>query len=575
MADGNLGQDDIDRMLAEMGAGEPAAPAKPPEPPPPAQPAAAAAPSADASGPLGQDQIDALVAQATESTAPKPSAASTATGQLGQDEIDKLLADLDPATRAHAAPGQTGRLSQDHIDKLLGDLEVPGGGQDSEVAKASVSKTGQPAAKPAEPAAAAKAPAAAEASAAKGASAEGPLSQDDIDKLLSQLGASTKSIGAEKTGTVKAAEAATAKPTRTVPPAPAPVEAKPKDAEQTASLTPEEIDRIVAKQAESPPGHDSEAVIAQSDIDALVKQLASATGAHDAENVADAIANRAEDIDRVQAEAAAAEASPELTKDAVDVNGVLGHTASTTTGLATPHGMATVATVATFEWRFAQWLLAAAVLFLCFCTGALIVLTGSVRQLSGELRAEREAEHPAVDGYADKLRLALAKLDEADEAERARGVRWMEELKRQHPERAADVGLALARHFRSREAWRRASDEYGAALEVMGGIADDPRILLEQADCQARLGDETGAVRTIYALLAGESRWLAERTADGRPAPEIDRNRQAVADAYLVLGRLLARGPAAVASQISGPASPSPAAAAGEPAAHAGHGGEH
>jgi hypothetical protein len=324
---------------------------------------------------------------------------------------------------------------------------------------------------------------------------------------------------------------------RKIPPAPEPVVSASRGADATQALSPEEIDRIVAKQGAGDAASDSEAEIAQSDIDALVKQLAQATGAPEAQEVADAIVGKAADIDRMQEEAA--QPSPELTRDAVDVNSVLGRTASTTSVHAMP-GAVAVATVATVEWRAAKWLLAAAVLLLGLCSGALIVLTASVGSLTGELRAARAVEQPAADGYAERLRLALAKLEERDEAERARGVRWMEDLKRQHPERGADIAIALARHFRSRQAWRRASEEYGAAIEA-GGSADDPRVLLEQADCLARIEDLGGAIRTVYSLLAGESRWLAERDAAGRANPHLERNRQAVADAYLVLGRLLSR----------------------------------
>lgn len=604
MADANLGQDDIDRMLAEMGVGDqaatapaavPPAPAPVPEPVPVPVPVApvpvASVPPApveapgqpvapgSGSGTLDSTQIEALVAQATVATVKQPAspaAASTASGQLGQDEIDKLLADLDPATRQHAGGNQTGHLSQENIDKLLSELNMPGGGEDSEVVP--TTKTRERQMKASGPAAATKTTAKAStvsqkpASASASASGEGPLSQDDVDKLLAQLGATSSPIGAAKidpvTGAVASASATAAEPprsTRTVPPAPAPVEAQTRQTELTATLSAEEIERIVAKQNDAPPGHDSEAVIAQSDIDALVKQLATATGSPDGTEVANAIAGKTADIDRIQAEAeAAAGPLPEMTADAVDVNGVLGRTAATSS-LAVPTAPITtisgVATVATFEWRAAGWVLIAAVLALAVSVGALIMLTRSVRQLSDEIRAEREIEHPTVDTYAEKLGLALAKLAEADEAECARGVRWMEELKRDNPEHAAEVGVALARNFRSREAWRRAADEYAAALELRGGLAEDPRILLEQADCQARLGDESGAVRTIYALLAGEERWLAERSSDGRPTPERERNRQAVADAYLVLGRLLVRIPT-VAARTAAPVREASATAA-------------
>lgn len=600
MADGNLGQDDIDKMLSELGADgakpaapPPPAPASPPPPPAPAPVAASPAPAkpAAAGEALDQDAIDALIAQATEAVSGTPKAAPAVTsggggGHLDQNEIDKLLADLDPQSRktnASAASAAT-HLDQKDIDRLLSELDVSTGGSASEVlpatsrAPGSKSKpavaAGTPAPLPAAATApvaataatatatAAKPPPAAPAAGAK-ATAEGPLSQDDIDRLLSELGAPASSVGADKKA-VAVSEAP--RQGRTVPPAPIPVDPAPKTADATQALSADEIDAIVAKQgAAAPPGSESEAVIAQSDIDALVKQLAQATGSPEANEVAEAIAGKAADIDRIQAEAAAP-TGPELTRDAVDVNSVLGRTASTASLHAQPVAMMSVATVGVGEWRWGQRLLAAAVLFLCVCSGALILLTLRVADLSTELRAAREVEHPLDDGVADRLRLALAKLGESDEAESARGVRWMEELKRQHPDRAADVGIALARHFRRREAWRRAADEYGAALETAAGV-DDPQVPLEHADCLTRLGDDAGAIRQVYTLLAAEARWTAERDAEGRPVPGLERNRQAIADAYLMLGRLLARDGAAapVATQA-----PSAEAQAHAPAAPAG-----
>lgn len=593
---GPLGQDDIDAMLAAMGAGDApaaAAPAPAPAAASPSSPAEAAAPTperpappsghgtSDATAQLGRDDIDKLLERASEvvtGTHTKPTAAGPGSGHLDQTEIDKLLADLDPHSRARTASASSsgGHLSQESIDNLLSELDVAPGSSSEVTASAAPAKPATAAARapaqaaPAAPPAAPAAPPAAPAPAAgsTGDKPEGPLSQDDIDALLAQLGAPSTSIQAGKAASKPGATTVDAAPPpsgevpsrRKVPPAPEPVVSASRAADATQALSPEEIDRIVAKQATGDAPSDSEAEIAQSDIDALVKQLAQATGAPEAQEVADAIVGKAADIDRMQEEAS--QPSPELTRDAVDVNSVLGRTASTTSVHAMPGSLA-VATVATVEWRAAKWLLAAAVLLLGLCSGALIVLTASVGSLTGELRAARAVEQPAADGYAERLRLALAKLEERDEAERARGVRWMEDLKRQHPERGADIAIALARHFRSRQAWRRASEEFGAAIEA-GGSADDPRVLLEQADCLARIDDLGGAIRTVYSLLAGESRWLAERDAAGRANPHLERNRQAVADAYLVLGRLLSRRQGdALAVTAAKPAEPGPAPGGG------------
>lgn len=584
MPDGSLGQDDIDRMLAELGAdggkpsepaAKPAAPAAAPAATAQAPPAAPAAP-AEQSGALDQDAIDALIAQTAEAVADKPKTAAVTQsggGHLDQNDIDKLLAELDPQTRKHktadaGAGSASAHLDQKDIDRLLTELDVPTAGSASQGSRPATAVAAESAAKPA-PVVAAPAPAAPPASSAP-VKPEGPLSQDDIDKLLSELGAPSTTVGAAKKEEVLPAAT---RATRTVPPAPDQVE-QAKASEATLALSAEEIDQIVAKQgSDAPPGSESEALIAQSDIDALVKQLAQATGAPEAQEVVDAIAGKAADIDRLQAESAQP-VSPEMTRDAVDVNSILGRTASTASLHAQPVQMvpSNITTISVGEWWMTKGLLTAAVVMLGVCSGVLVWLTMSVGSLSGELRAAREVEHPAVDGYADKLRLALAKLVEADESERARGVRWMEELKRKHPDRAADVGIALARHFRSRDAWRRAADEYGAALEVAGGV-DDPHVLLEYADCLTRLGDTPGAIRQVYALLAAESTWLAERDHDGRAVSDLERNRQAVSDAYLTLGRLLARSRSGGVVARAGAAG---APAAAEPhAATEAHGGGH
>jgi hypothetical protein len=620
MADASLGQDDIDKLLNELGANDAPAPAQAAAPPsvptPPAvapTEAASAAPSASGSATgessvgMGTEAIEALVNRAQEvvaGTAAISAPTAPQSGQLDQNEIDKLLADLNPQTRKRAAASSaSGHLSQDDIEKLLTELDVNSGsrGQDSEVASAAKaqsgpattgqsSKTAMASSKPAAPAAVAPTPVAAPAAASSSASSEGPLSQDDIDKMLQELGANTPSIGAAKKIESPApapVEAAAEPVRRTIPRAPEPVVAAP-SADVTQALSPEEIDRIVAKQStDGPPGHESEAVIDQADIDALVKQLAQATGSPEADAVAEAIAGKAADIDRLQADAAAA--SPEMTRDAVDVNSVLGKTASTATLMPAQTVTLNVATISTGEWRYARVLLVAAVLMLGISCGGLVFLAMSVHRLAGQLEAEHAVENPAVSGYSDLLRLALAKLGESDEAERARGIRWMDDLKRQHPERAGDVGIALARHFRSREAWKRAADEYAAAVEASDG-GDDPRVFLEFADCLARLGDDAGAIRQVYKLLASEDRWTSSASATGAQAEDAGRNRQTIADAYLFLGRLLARGRDGVAvadrgqaphsigaahdAPAEGKAEPVQAAPPAHPAAPA-HGGSH
>jgi hypothetical protein len=544
------------------------------------------------------------VQEATKPDAPSiPPSTATSTGRLEQNQIDQLLAELNPTTRrvtnaANAPASSTGGLSQDAIDQPLNDLGAPGSGDsqasaaavpaaDAAVAPALAEAVAQPSkpatglvgrttgsvAKPTTGSTAKPATATVAAPTAAGPPSEGPMSQDDIDKLLAELGTSTTSINAEKTRSEPApAEAPAAKGPRRIPPAPEPVDAGAKApppvaaADATQALSPDEIASIVAKQQDqAPPGHESEAVIAQSDIDALVKQLAQATGGSEAQQLGEELAKHAADIDKAQ-EGAPPMPAPEVTRDALDVNSVLSHTQSTATVVLSP-AHATLppgSTITTVEFRAARWLLAAAVVLLGLCAGSLIVLTRSVHDLSGEIRKEREVERPVADGFAGKLELAVAKLREPDDAEQARAVRWLDELRRQHPDHAPDLALVLARHYRGRQAWRRAADEYLAVVEA--GIPEDPRVLLEQAECLAALGDLAGAVRTVYGLQANEAGWLA-----AAPGPILDRNRQAVTDSYLVLGRLLTRqreGGTQVAQAAPAHAAPAHAAPAHDAPAH-------
>ncbi|MDW8373264.1 MAG: hypothetical protein RMM29_06415 [Planctomycetota bacterium] len=558
---GPLAQDDIDRLLAELGVAEPAA-AVTAQTPTPAREAvvasstaqdaaapgagaaaAAAPPAAAAGGKLAQDDIDRLLAElgaeppaATSKAAPATTAATAS--KTAQIASSSKAAPAAPSSAPTAAASE-GPLTQDDIDRLLAEL---GAAAPAATSKAAPATTAATASKTAQVASSSKAAPAVPSSAPTAAAPEGPLTQDDIDRLLAELGAAapaatskaapaTTAAAANKTAPA-ATDAPAGRPTRVVPPAPPPVE--PRATKTTQELSPAEVEAIVAKHATAAPaGADSEVNINQAEIDALVKQLAQATGSPEAAEVAQAIVGKAQDIERLQAEAAPA-APTAATRDAVDVVSVLTPTATTSTAPQALHPP--VATITTVEWRAARWLLIAALLLLGMCAGALIVLTLSVSGLTRELRAAREVERPTLDGYADRVRLAIAQLQSADEAERARAVRWLEDLRIRYPERAADTALVLARYFRDRQAWRRASEEYALALEAG---SDDPLPRLEFVDCLMRLGDEANALRQIYAILAEEARWLADRDAQGRPIPDATRRRQVIAEAYVLLGRLL------------------------------------
>lgn len=105
--DGPMGQDAIDAMLAEMEGNDSPAPAAAATPPPST---AAAKPASGAAG-LGQDDIDALLAEMNGDDEK-----SAGEGPLGQDDIDSLLAELDgsvaPVSESVSRSGETSRLSE-------------------------------------------------------------------------------------------------------------------------------------------------------------------------------------------------------------------------------------------------------------------------------------------------------------------------------------------------------------------------------------------------------------------------------------------------------------------------------
>jgi hypothetical protein len=153
-----MGQDEIDALLAQQS--KPAAPAP--------------------SGPMGQDEIDALLAQQSKPAAPAPS------GPMGQDEIDALLAQQSkPAAPAPA--GEGGQLDQAAIDALFGQQqakpapppapEISGGGQldQSAIDALLAQQQAKPAPQP-----------------APEISGGGQLDQSAIDALLAQQAQATK-----------------------------------------------------------------------------------------------------------------------------------------------------------------------------------------------------------------------------------------------------------------------------------------------------------------------------------------------------------------------------------------------
>ncbi|HEX3133565.1 MAG TPA: hypothetical protein VHX44_08270 [Planctomycetota bacterium] len=389
---GALGQDDIDALINQVQAT--AAPTTPAALAVPAKPAAPA-------GHLGQDDIDALINQVQQSApAPAPSkpaaasAASAATVSLDQDAIDALI---NPPANAPAAGG--GSLDQDAIDALINPptastnksatakIKPPTSRAQRESSISQMLDSVQDAAK-----------AKAQASAAPADQASGPLGQDDIDRLLSELGANTatkagpgkprseqpsvpttavaEAARSQRPGTTSSnvSGATVAAPLAEIPGGPnAP----------TLALSAEDLDALVDRQVGVQSDHQEAPMIDQSDIDALVKQLANATGAPDTKKISDALAKHEGEIDKLLEQAGDAK----VTLDAIPGSAIQGSGNPN----AKLSGSATfgVPVMAPAELKGTRWLLAAAVLFLAMCATTLGMVVNAINGLSQELKTQR------------------------------------------------------------------------------------------------------------------------------------------------------------------------------------------
>jgi len=164
------------------------------------------------------------------------------------------------------------------------------------------------------------------------------------------------------------------------------------------------------------------------------------------------------------------------------------------------------------------------------------VVASALRTLGGELAHERLAALEPGEDYGDDYKAAVARLTAPDEQEAAKGVLFLQRLKKRYPSHEAEVALVLARHFRRLGAWQEADREYASLPDEM--IDDDPRVTLERADTLRQLHEVESARRQLYSLLANEARHLAPTTPP-RPTEITERNRRTLIEAHLMLGRLL------------------------------------
>ncbi len=522
---GPLGQDDIDAMIAGLSGGAPAAPA-------PAAPA----------GPLGQDDIDAMIA-GLSGGAPAPAAAPAAPeGPLGQDDIDAMIAGLSGGAPAPAAAPE-GPLGQDDIDAMIAGLSG-----------------GAPTAPPA------PAPAPAPVAAAPAADLGGQLDQSSIDALVASLG--TAAAPAASFGDQPTIVAQTPEP----PAAPGHT--------SEAGLSTDVVDALVAKHAATP-DEGGEGMIAQSDIDALVKSLggppADQATAPMPPSMTEQLARHDDAIDQLLAGAGPAGGAAMATMDAIDVKAELGRgSAGTPTSAVVAHRPNSIPALPV-DLRGARWMLLAAVVLLSVCCGTLVVVAGAVKTLAAELKAERTANLAPTDNYSDDFKAALLRLGSPQSEEVAKGVLFLQRLKKRYPSHETEIGLELARHFRAHGSWREARREYAAIVEETSALQDDPRVHLEYAETLARVKERTSAVRQVNLMLANEAAFVGETTANHLPRPqaEIVANGITLQEAQLLLGRLLSEddGRRTVAALGHGEASASSheAPAHGEHAAPSSH----
>lgn len=536
-----LSQDDIDSLLAEMSGGAPA----PSAPAAAVVAAVAASASADAAaaqppvtgvskarpsatgiiakgGPLSQDDIDALVAATAEQAAsPKPPTVT-----------------VRPPTAAQAAPPVTGRAgvppgavpttrrATKRADKPGTDIErLLSSVENSAQSKAKSSMDAMPGLQPGV-----------------------PLDQDDIDKLLAELGASAATTPppmaaagpGTAAGTKGAVKTGTKVGTKPVTKSQSAAGAPPAAAQPTLALSSEDLDALMNKHAAGGDTEAGMAMIDQTDIDALVKQLATATGDPDQEKISDALAKHGDEIDKLLEKATDDRVTMDAVEDSKDIT--VKTAPASTVAMPVMHTGPVVAHLPPSAFRGTRALLAAAVLLLAMCATTLAMVVGAVRGLSNELKQERTAQLVPSDDYHDDFSAASAKLASPDEAEAAKGVIFLERLQKRHPEHERDIALVLARHHRGAGAVARAARDYAQVFDGAAGPCDDPRIYLEYAGCLFQQQEEAAATRQVYTLLANEAFYRADRDRRGleRSADEQSRNRQAIQDAYLILGRMLA-----------------------------------
>ena len=484
--------------------------------------------------------------------------ADTPKKAASQDDIDALIRDAQtkqgggaPPPATPAAP-RTPSVSLDDIDALIREAQAAQG--TGRVAAEASPAAPVPAAKPMPPSAG---PTIANATTAS-------IAQSDIDDLLKEIASAT-----ERQDVRKLSDHETRKFDKLLDR----IQAEP--SAPAVGLSPTAIDELVAKHAPGPQDQSArETMISQDDIDALVQQLSVAVGGEAPAAGAPAPA----------AAGAKRPATPEALAATMISAQPVATTATTATGTILPAGVGSYPVLAPRELRGARWLLVAAVLLLAVCALAMGAVARGVSSLSRELLRRNEADPHVGDELALELTAARSMLASSDLIEAATGVERLRQLKARHPDRATELAIELARHWRARDQHRKAADEFASVLDRVLATRGDPRILLDHADSLARTDEVSGALRLVYALLASEAAYSDPADALGhtRPAEEVERDRLAMQRAYLLLGDLLDRPDARLAAGTPPADAHAPAADAHDatphdatphdaPAAHTGH----
>ncbi len=487
-ADGPLAQNDIDALLAQMqgdgapvenGASSGSSQASAPEPVPAAQ-QPDPGPSADA-GPLGQGDIDALLAQMQGDVA-APQEAAAAVGSAGDDQ-----------QAPSDAEGER-TLDQAEIDAMMAAASTTPPADDDNDDDDALAGSDDP-----------------------GAS----ISQEDIDRMLADLAGGG---GADTTGEAT-------RPDQAAVPIEVPAGAVP----ATEQITADSLQSLIDKHAGGTSRVESSSLINQDDIQLLVDQLTQASGEMPSKDEIDAmLSDREQNVAQLLNKGSSRMSLTDAVQPSmVGMGGASGDGVASGGRVLSPE-----------EWRGTRYLLVAGVLLLGMCSLALVLVVSSINRLTSEIRTGHDAQAvPLSDDFDDDLRYVDSLLSSADSEQIDAGVRHGERLKQRYRNNFAHldrISWRLAEHHRAQGSHLWAFRELRAMRERSGALMDDPSFYVAYADSLMRIGRSDEAKQALYDLLANEQYYLDDDEDQGRglDRDQLRRNRTAVRQAFLLLGQL-------------------------------------